>query len=54
MIAILIGILLAVLVFWLCLALGLPHIVAVVAAILVIVYALAGAGGYGWPRGPRV
>lgn len=44
MVAILLAVLLAALVFWICTALGLPVIVAVIAAILVI---LAGVGGYG-------
>lgn len=43
MIAILIAILLAVLVYWLCLALGLPAIVAIVGAIIVLL------GAYGGP-----
>jgi hypothetical protein len=51
MIGILVAVLLAALVFWLCTALGLPTIVAVIAAVLVL---LAGAplGGYGrgWGR----
>lgn len=48
MVSILIAILLAALVFWLCTALGLPVIVAVIAAILVL---LAGAGTFGgYPR----
>jgi hypothetical protein len=46
MIGILIGILLAALVYWLCLALGLPAIVGIVAAILVLVSSI-GTGGYG-------
>ena len=47
MIGILIAVLVAALVYWLCLALGLPAIVAIVAAILVL---LAGVttGGYGY------
>ncbi len=49
MVGILIAVLLAALVFWLCTALGLPVIVGVIAAILVL---LAGAplGGYGRGR----
>jgi hypothetical protein len=49
MIGILIAVLLAALVYWLCLMLGLPAIVGIVAAILVL---LAGfpSGGYGLGR----
>lgn len=43
MIQVLIAILLAALAWWLCLALGLPSIVALIAAILVL---LGGIGGY--------
>jgi hypothetical protein len=50
MIGILIAVLLAALVFWLCTALGLPVIVGVVAAILVLL-AGVGTGGYGLRRG---
>lgn len=46
MIGILIAILLAALVYWLCLALGLPAIVGIIAAILVLL-AGVGTGGYG-------
>jgi hypothetical protein len=46
MIGILIAVLIAALVYWLCLALGLPAIVGIVAAILVLV-AGVGTGGYG-------
>ena len=46
MIGILIAVLLAALVYWLCLALGLPAIVGIVAAILVLI-AGVGTGGYG-------
>jgi hypothetical protein len=47
MIGILIAILLAALIYWVCLALGLPVIVALIAAILVL---LAGVGSRGrWP-----
>jgi hypothetical protein len=52
MIGILIAVLLAALVYWICLAVGLPAIVGIVAAILV----LLGGVGYGgsWSgRGPR-
>jgi hypothetical protein len=44
MLSLLIGILVATLVYWVCLAVGLPAIVGIVAAILVI---LATFGGYG-------
>ena len=49
MIGILVAVLLAALVFWLCTALGLPAIVGVIAAVLVL---LAGApfGAYGGTR----
>ena len=50
MIGILIAVLLAALVFVLCTALGLPYIVAVIAAILVLVAGI-GTGGYGFRRG---
>ena len=46
MIGILIAILLAALVYWLCLALGLPAIVGIIAAILVLLAAIP-TGGYG-------
>jgi hypothetical protein len=46
MIGILIAILVAALVYWLCVALGLPAIVGIVAAILVLVAGI-GTGGYG-------
>jgi hypothetical protein len=49
MIGIVIAILLAALVYWLCLAIGLPAIVAIVAAILVLVSGI-GTGGYGYGR----
>jgi hypothetical protein len=49
MIAIIIAILLAALVYWLCLVLGLPGIVAIIAAILVLVSGV-GTGGYGYGR----
>lgn len=51
MIGILVGILLAALVYWLCTALGLPVIVAVIAAILVLLAAIPLGGGWG-RRGP--
>jgi hypothetical protein len=50
MIGILIAVLLAALVFWLCTALGLPFIVGVVAAILVLLAGI-GTGGLGARRG---
>lgn len=50
MIGVLIAILLAALVYWLCLALGLPAIVGIVAAILVLVSGV-GTGGYGLRSG---
>jgi hypothetical protein len=46
MIGVLIAILLAALVYWLCLALGLPAIVGIIAAILVLIGGV-GSGGYG-------
>ena len=46
MIGILIAILLAALVYWLCVAIGLPAIVAIVAAILVLIAGIP-TGGYG-------
>lgn len=46
MIGILIAILLAALVYWLCVALGLPSIVAIIAAIIVLVAGIP-SGGYG-------
>ena len=46
MIGILIAVLLAALVYWLCLTLGLPAMVGIVAAILVLI-AGVGTGGYG-------
>ena len=47
MIGILLAILVAALVYWLCLALGLPAIIGIVAAILVLL-AGVGTGGYGY------
>jgi hypothetical protein len=47
MIGLLIAIVLAALVYWICLALGLPAIVGIVAAILVL---LGGVGSGGWGR----
>ena len=46
MIGILIGVLLAALVYFLCMALGLPSIVAIIAAILVLLAGIP-TGGYG-------
>lgn len=46
MIGILIAVLVAVLVWFVCVALGLPHVVAVVAAILVLIAGIP-SGGYG-------
>jgi hypothetical protein len=50
MIGILIAILVAALVYWLCLALGLPAIVGIIAAILVLIGGV-GTGGLGMRRG---
>jgi hypothetical protein len=47
MIGILIAILLAALVYWLCLVLGLPAIIAIIAAVLVLLSGV-GTGGYGY------
>jgi hypothetical protein len=47
MIGIVIAILLAALVYWLCVALGLPTIIAIIAAVLVLVSGV-GTGGYGY------
>jgi hypothetical protein len=52
MIGILIAILVAALVYWLCLALGLPAIVGIVAAILVLLGGI-GTSGYGFRAGRR-
>jgi hypothetical protein len=52
MIGVLIAILVAALVYWLCLALGLPAIVGIVAAILVLISGV-GTGGYGLRLGGR-
>jgi hypothetical protein len=49
MIGILIAILVAALVYWVCLVLGLPAIVAIIAAVLVLVSGV-GTGGYGYGR----
>ena len=50
MLGILIAVLIAALVYWLCLALGLPAIVGIVAAVLVLIGGV-GTGGYGFRRG---
>jgi hypothetical protein len=50
MIGVLIAILLAALVYWLCVMLGLPAIVAIIAAVLVLLAGI-GTGGYGMRRG---
>jgi hypothetical protein len=47
MIGILIAVLIAALVYWICLAVGLPAIVGIVAAILVLLSGI-GTGGYGY------
>jgi hypothetical protein len=52
MIGVLIAILVAALVYWLCLALGLPAVVGIVAAILVLISGI-GTGGYGLRLGGR-
>lgn len=52
MIGVLIAVLVAALVYWLCLALGLPAIVGIVAAILVLISGV-GTGGYGLRLGNR-
>jgi hypothetical protein len=49
MIGIIIAILIAALVYWLCLVVGLPSIVAIIAAILVLLSGI-GTGGYGYGR----
>jgi hypothetical protein len=49
MIGIIIAILIAALVYWLCLVIGLPAIVAIIAAILVLISGI-GTGGYGYGR----
>jgi hypothetical protein len=51
-IGIVIAILVAALVYWLCLILGLPSIVGIVAAILVLIGGV-GSGGYGMRAGRR-
>ena len=52
MIGVLIAVLVAALVYWLCIALGLPAIVGIVAAILVLISGV-GTGGYGLRMGGR-
>ena len=48
-VGILIAVLLAALVYWVCLVVGLPAIVAIVAALLVLISGI-GTGGYGYGR----
>ncbi|HYF27936.1 MAG TPA: hypothetical protein VD931_19490 [Baekduia sp.] len=52
MIGIILAVLVAALVYWLCVAIGLPAIVGIVAAILVLVSGV-GTGGYGLRTGGR-
>ena len=52
MIGILIAILVAALVYWICLVIGLPAIVAIIAAVLVLLSGV-GTGGYGYGRRGR-
>jgi len=49
MIGILIAIVLAAIVYWICLVIGLPAIVAIIAAVLVLLSGI-GTGGYGYGR----
>ncbi|MEY2441287.1 MAG: hypothetical protein QOJ46_713 [bacterium] len=49
MIGILVAVLLAALVYWICLIIGLPGIVAIIAAVLVLLSGV-GTGGYGYGR----
>jgi hypothetical protein len=49
MIGILIAVLLAAVVYWICVAIGLPFIVAIIAAVLVLLSGV-GTGGYGYGR----
>ena len=51
MIGLLVAILLAAVVYFLCTAIGLPVIVAAVAAILVLLVGFPSTGGYGFRRG---
>ena len=53
MIAILVAVLAAAVVFWLCASLGLPAVAAMAAAILVLI-AGVGTGGYGIGHGRRL
>ena len=53
MIGVILAVLLAALVYWLCTALGLPAIVGIVAAILVLLGGV-GSGGFGFRRGRAV
>jgi hypothetical protein len=49
MLGILVAILLAALVYFLCAALGLPYVIAVVAALLVLIVGIAQGGSIRWP-----
>jgi hypothetical protein len=49
MIGILIAVLIAAVVYWICLIVGLPAIVAIIAAVLVLLSGV-GTGGYGYGR----
>ena len=49
MVGILIAILLAAVVYWICVVIGLPVIVAIIAAVLVLLSGI-GTGGYGYGR----
>ena len=49
MLGILIAIVLAAVAYWVCLAIGLPSIVAIIAAVLVLLSGI-GTGGYGYGR----
>ena len=51
MIGLLIAILVAAVVYWLCTMLGLPVLVAAIAAILVLLVGFPSTGGYGFRRG---
>ena len=53
MIGLLLAILVAALVYMLCVAIGLPSIVAIVAAILVLLVGFPTTGGYGFRGGAR-
>jgi hypothetical protein len=53
MIGILIAVLIAAVVYWLCVALGLPVIIGIIAAVLVLVSGV-GTGGYGYGRRGRI